>query len=731
MGLWLLPGLLAAALLPVPAVWPQAPAAESADADDLLVVHCLLPGQLRRLGQRTTYLSARRPVKTTALDCRVRGGEYVVSDRASLASALKVWLGAAQQGEALAQVTLGEIYEQGLGVAADYEVARQWYEKAAAQQVPRAYVNLGNLYERGLGVTADAARALHFYRLASGLPAQPRPQTQSQSLALQPGPDVAPLDALLHQDGQRFDAALQQVREEAAALRRSLAEAEQSLQRSRAELWQQGEQDKLVQQLRQTLQQKDEEITSLQGVLADLSAADPPDDLLRQLELMQNRSRQQQAQLLSSRQTLAEKVSLERTLRRTIEEQLAALAERDRVVQGQLQNIQNLLGEIEQLKSRRQARPLQAVATAEAQALLAGPSITLVEPVLPSSNRTRGLQKVSLPRASAAAAQAAQIVGRVDAAAGLLTLTVNSQPVQPNPAGVFVHTLSPAQSQVTITAIDQLGKRSDLEFEYVAEVPAENQIRPPPQLGTYHALLIGNNRYRNLPSLKTPHNDVDTLEQILTDRYGFRVQTLRDADRYTILSALNELRGRLTGEDNLLVYYAGHGELDRKNMRGHWLPVDAELNSSANWISNVAVTDILNVIAAKQIMLVVDSCYSGTLTRSTITRLQAARTAEEQATWLKLMAAKKARVVLTSGGLAPVLDAGGGNYSVFANAFIQVLRANSDLITGQAIYQAVTAKVAHAASRYEFEQIPAFAAIARAGHEAGDFLLLPGGGQSL
>src|SRR5262245_30203081 len=64
---------------------------------DLEVVECLLPGQVRIVGGRT-YLSSRRPTRTTAQDCRVRGGEYVAYDRANLQTALKFWMESAQQG---------------------------------------------------------------------------------------------------------------------------------------------------------------------------------------------------------------------------------------------------------------------------------------------------------------------------------------------------------------------------------------------------------------------------------------------------------------------------------------------------------------------------------------------------------------------------------------------------------------------------------------------------------
>lgn len=160
-------------------------------------------------------------------------------------------------------------------------------------------------------------------------------------------------------------------------------------------------------------------------------------------------------------------------------------------------------------------------------------------------------------------------------------------------------------------------------------------------------------------------------------------------------------------------------------MRGYWLPVDAEADNSANWLSNVTVTDIFNIMSAKQILLVADSCYSGTLTRSAIARQKAGLTEAQRLNWLKTMAKKRARVVLTSGGLAPVLDGGGGAHSVFARSLLEVLAANEEILEGQSLYQGVAARVAYAAEKISFEQNPQYAPINRAGHEAGDFFLKP------
>lgn len=147
----------------------SAPKKEST-AEDFLVVDCLLPGKTRRLGRRSTYITPRRPIRTTAINCQIRGGEYTEFDRSSYATALKVWLGEAKAGDPEAQYYVGQIYEKGLGLEPDYSTAAQWYGKAAQQGYSSAQLSLGYLYEIGLGVGQDPAQALDWYRKASGLP---------------------------------------------------------------------------------------------------------------------------------------------------------------------------------------------------------------------------------------------------------------------------------------------------------------------------------------------------------------------------------------------------------------------------------------------------------------------------------------------------------------------------------------------------------------------------------
>jgi hypothetical protein len=136
------------------------------------------------------------------------------------------------------------------------------------------------------------------------------------------------------------------------------------------------------------------------------------------------------------------------------------------------------------------------------------------------------------------------------------------------------------------------------------------------QFGAYHALVIGNNNYRHLTRLKTAVNDASDVAEVLRRHYGFSVNLLLDATRAQILRALAKLRATLKFDDNLMIYYAGHGLLDDLGQQGYWLPVDAEDGIPTNWISTSDITVMLRAIRAKHAMVVADSCYSGTLVRA-------------------------------------------------------------------------------------------------------------------
>ena len=231
--------------------------------------------------------------------------------------------------------------------------------------------------------------------------------------------------------------------------------------------------------------------------------------------------------------------------------------------------------------------------------------------------------------------------------------------------------------------------------------------------GNYHAIVIGIDQYRDLPALKTAVSDAQSIAAMLSKDYGFKVNLVLNPTRSQILDELARARQTLTENDNLLIYYAGHGWLDNGADQGYWMPADASRNSKANWISNTDVTSEILGMSSKHVMVVADSCYSGKLTRGFQIK-------ELTPDYMTRMARKKARVVLSSGGLEPVADSGGnGKHSVFATAFMTALQENSGALDGTNLFT----KIRHPVM-VNSDQTPEYSDIHKAGHDGGDFIFV-------
>jgi TPR repeat protein len=74
---------------------------------------------------------------------------------------------AADGGDAVAQLKLGDAYLAGHGVPRDAEQAMQWFRKSAGIGNTMAINNIGMMYEHGFGVTQDFAEAAKWYRRAA------------------------------------------------------------------------------------------------------------------------------------------------------------------------------------------------------------------------------------------------------------------------------------------------------------------------------------------------------------------------------------------------------------------------------------------------------------------------------------------------------------------------------------------------------------------------------------
>ncbi len=492
------------------------------DVADLYIVDCLLPGQVRVVGGRT-FLTPRRPTRTTTADCRIRGGEYTAYDRANLKSALNVWMADAEGGDADAQNNVGEIFERGLGDEPNYEAAVIWYQKAADQGHPAAQLNLGTLYEQGLGVPKDKLIALNLYR---------------QSWGLDEGDIV-------------FEAAVND-----------------ELRRVRGEL-------------QRLIDEKDTQIRLLQRQIGDFESRG----------------------------------------------QLAPDAEQELV---------ELRAWVQGLRS----------------------------------DKSSGEQQLARTREPSAEA-------------------------------------IPADWSIDSRTVSE-GSRD---------------------FGRYYALIIGNQDYERMEDLASPLSDAVQVAEILEKKYGFTVQLIQNANDITILQAINNLSGLLDEDDNLLIYYAGHGSRRGRGEyeAGYWLPVNADRPpDDTYWVPTSQITDHLATIKAKRVLVLADSCYAGILSNEPGTSMVGSdANVLNHENIVRRRMPRRSRLLVSSGGDQPVLDTSGTGNSVFANAFIAELEANDGVLTTPSLYVRLRDRVRRAAAEQDFSQVPELKVIKRAGHEVGDFFFVP------
>lgn len=247
----------------------------------------------------------------------------------------------------------------------------------------------------------------------------------------------------------------------------------------------------------------------------------------------------------------------------------------------------------------------------------------------------------------------------------------------------------------------------------IAKPAPRDATTPSTAPGVRHALLIANNTYRApIPTLVTPGRDVEKLAALLKTRFGYETTVVTNPSKKAMIAAFQKLSTQAGPADSVLVFYAGHGYFVDAIGRGYWIPVDASPHTAAGWISNSDISKLLANVPARQLMVISDSCYSGSLTDEQ-------RLVNESALAPDQILRQRTVVALSSGGNEPVADDGKDGHSIFAWNLLKELSAATDLEKGVRVWQRVRAGVVK-----DYPQEPQYGALMSAGHVAGgDFLM--------
>lgn len=308
-----------------------------------------------------------------------------------------------------------------------------------------------------------------------------------------------------------------------------------------------------------------------------------------------------------------------------------------------------------------------------------------------------------------------QIIAKVASNQGLESVVINSKVVDVSDNGHVSQRLDlyPGENVVIVGALDQTGgyaeKRILIDYAPIEITLAERASEE----SKYYALIIGVDNYMDpaIPSLDNAVRDAERLKDVLVSKYTFdkeNIMFLKDPRREDLIYALDNLSRSITSSDNLLIYYAGHGNFDDRANIGYWLPSNARKISSAEWFNNSLLVDHLKKIDSRHTLLISDACFSGSIFKMR-TAFADAPVAVER---LYELPSRKA---MTSGTLTEVPDE-----SPFTKYLIERLSKNRELYTSASdLFSSIRVAVIN-----NSESVPQYGEIKNTGDQGGEFIFI-------
>ena len=303
--------------------------------------------------------------------------------------------------------------------------------------------------------------------------------------------------------------------------------------------------------------------------------------------------------------------------------------------------------------------------------------------------------------------------------AGVKEVLVNNRKAELGPGGSFLieMSLNLGDNKLIVQAKNSLNSVKVDTF-IISRTPEEML-----SAGRYFAFVVGINSYSGYwHPLNNAVNDAKGIAELLKSEYEFdSVVTLYDmeATRKGIIQKFEWLVNNLTTEDNLLIFYSGHGQYSRILNKGYWVPVDASSNSVADYISNSDIKTFLGGIPAKHTFLITDACFAGDIFRGSSNE-SVPFDPNNMEKYYKEVYRKQARLALTSGGLEEVMDAGKDGHSIFTYYLIKALRENNKkYIDASQLFNDFRVAVAN-----NSEQTPQLQSIKDTNDEGGQFVFI-------
>jgi len=310
------------------------------------------------------------------------------------------------------------------------------------------------------------------------------------------------------------------------------------------------------------------------------------------------------------------------------------------------------------------------------------------------------------------------LIGRTTDPDGITSFRINGFNVKLADGGIFQYnvTLTKGENNLILVAVNNNGIANEhrMVVDCIASsASAPGEIVPEIMNGRYFAILIGVNDYvdPDIPDLENPVKDAESLRNVLESKYTFEKKNtilLKNPTYKDLIGTLDSLAALLTSDDNLLIFYAGHGRWDEKGKIGSWFPSDASKNNTSNWFRNSTLRDYLGSIDTKHTLLIADACFSGAILKTRAISMEPSKGIEK----LYKLPSRKA---MTSGILEEVPDE-----SIFLKYLVNRLSDNEEkFLPSEILFSSFKPAVMD-----NSPNAPQFGVIQNVGDEGGDFIFI-------
>jgi WD40 repeat protein len=237
--------------------------------------------------------------------------------------------------------------------------------------------------------------------------------------------------------------------------------------------------------------------------------------------------------------------------------------------------------------------------------------------------------------------------------------------------------------------------QSDRSESNVAKT--EKTVTGEDHLGTDRALIFATNIYDSFSELVNPVIDATTVADELQSNYYVQTELLVNP---TLKEAIEKIREyakmEYSANDNLLIFFAGHGIYDDVFKEGYVISRDSKSDDVAktSYLSHSNLRTMVNNIPCNHILLIMDVCFGGTFDPLIASKSRAADMYTEVTNeeFIQRKKKYKTRLYLTSGGKEYVPDGRPGHHSPFARKLLESLRnygGNDGILTINEIIQYV------------------------------------------